>query len=115
MVYDEDLSSLRKLRLLADRYRIKQRHQNEPWPAAQVSTFQKVAQVNRQSFETYSESIDDQSGSASYSNVKKYNCDRAKWLVDQASRLSSNTTNESGWRMRIENTILERLSLQVAW
>ena len=109
MVSDEDL---RELRILADQYRISQKCQSDDWPSAHDSTFQCIQALSQTSFQTYIDSINRQSDNELW---RRQNKARAEWLAEQAGRLARNTANESAWRMRIENAILERFSVEVAW
>lgn len=40
---------------------------------------------------------------------------RAQWLVERASRLMGQDRNEAGWRFALENEVLRRLTVEVAW
>ena len=109
MVGDEEL---RKIKSLATQYRINQKFQGDEWPSSHKPAFECVQQLGQTSFQHYSANIDRESDSEPW---RRQNKARAEWLVEQASRLSQNTANESTWRMRIENAILERFSFEVAW
>lgn len=106
MVNDDDL---RKLKILAGQHRINPKHHADVWPSAHESTFQCIQDLGQTNFQTY---INDQSDNKPW---RRQNKARAEWLVEQAVRLSKNAANESAWRMRIENAILERFSFEVAW
>ena len=109
MVGNEDL---RNLETLAGQYGIYQKLQSDVWPSALQSTFQCIQDLSQKDFQTYSSSI---SGSLSNQPWRRQNKARVEWLVEQAGRLSQNTANENSWRMRIENAVLERFSVEVAW
>lgn len=98
---------LRKLEDLANQYGIHRRLESDVWPSALHSIVQDVENLMQINFQAY-RSIDDQPW-------KEQNESRAKWLVAQAGRLSQNTANEMTWRTRIEEAILERFTLEVAW
>ena len=40
---------------------------------------------------------------------------RVEWLCQRAERLFSQERNEAGWRFGLENHILGRFSVEVAW
>lgn len=109
MVSDEDL---RKLKSLADQYHISQKLQSDSWPPALEPTFQCIKNLSQTTFQAYSDGINGRSENEPW---RRQNKARAEWLVEQAGRLSKNPVNESAWRMRIENAILERFSVEVAW
>jgi hypothetical protein len=109
MVNDEDL---RKIERLAEQYHIRKRLQSDAWPAAHESVFQHIQELGQTTFQAYSDSIDAQSDRRFW---RRQNRARTLSLVQQASHLLRNEANESAWRMGIENTILDRFSVEVAW
>jgi hypothetical protein len=40
---------------------------------------------------------------------------RAQWLVKHAQRLFGQESNEAEWRFGVENEVLRRLTVEVAW
>jgi hypothetical protein len=109
MVNEEALG---KLRILARQYCINQKGQSHNWPWTHSPAFGNVREVGETRFQVYSDSVDVSSNNIPW---RRQNKARAEWLVEQAKRLSENGANESAWRMRIENVILERFSVEVAW
>lgn len=101
---------LRTLEQLAEQQSISQRFQGDAWPADQEAIFQEIRNLGRTRFHVYKDSINSQSVKEPW---KRQNTARAEWLVQQARRLQR--ANESTWRMRIENAIVERFSVEVAW
>ena len=108
MVSDEDLG---KLRQLANEYRISQKSQSDGWPSAHAPTFKLIQDLSKISFQAYRDRIEDHIEEP----WRKQNKARVEWLVEQAHQLSTSTANEFSWRMRIENQILERFSVEIAW
>ena len=104
--------ALRRLKVLGRKYCINQKGQSDDWPLTHSSTFQDVQEVGETQFQGYNDSIN---GSPDDRPWRRQNKARAEWLVKQAERLSENTANENTWRMRVENVILERFSVEVAW
>ena len=104
--------ALRRLKVLGRKYCINQKGQSDDWPLTHSSTFQDVQEVGETQFQGYNDSIN---GSPDDRPWRRQNEARAEWLVKQAERLSENTANENTWRMRVENVILERFSVEVAW
>lgn len=109
MVCNQDLRNLEKL---AGQYGILQKTESDAWPSSLQSTVRHVELLAKIDFQSYSSSC---SSSSRNEPWKRENTARTEWLVMQASRLSQNTANENSWRMRIENAILERFSVEVAW
>ena len=107
MVNDDDL---RKLRALAEKYRIHQRAQTDDVPSAHSLTFKAIFQLGQKTFQAYSDSID-----AHNEQWKRRNKSRAEWLARSAGELSARVVNESTWRLTIEKPILERFSTEIAW
>lgn len=103
---------LAELKLLADQHGIRQKSPLDDWPLAQKPTFQGIQDLGQTSFRAYSNSINGESDSEPW---KRKNKARARWLAQHAGRLSVSCANESTWRMHIENVILERFSVEVAW
>ncbi|KAK3698199.1 hypothetical protein LTR37_017024 [Vermiconidia calcicola] len=107
MVSDEQL---RSWRLLAQKYRIWQKPQNEEWPLAHQANFQCIRNLSQKTFDAYKNSTTVNPASEPW---KPQTLARAEWLVARATRLSN--SSESSWRMHLENDILERFAVEVAW
>jgi hypothetical protein len=102
------------LRKLAKRYRIafKPPLASSDWPLAHKATFESIRKISDLKFDTFSSSIDIRSSEEPWRERVKY---RAEWLAAGAARLFSQQRNEAGWRFGLENHVLQRLSVEVAW
>jgi hypothetical protein len=105
-------AKLQNLRRLAKRYGITFKVASDEWPAAHAKTFNNIKNLGYQKFDTYSESVSIRSQDEPWTEQTKH---RAKWLVDRAAKLFGQQQNESGWRFGLENDILRRFSVEVAW
>jgi hypothetical protein len=102
----------RKLRRLAKRYRITFRLPSDDWPEAHSPTFHNIKKLGSQNFDSYCENISIRSQEEPWTEKTKT---RAEWLAKRASRLFGQERNEAGWRFGLENDILRRFSVEVAW
>jgi hypothetical protein len=104
----------RDLRRLAKRYRITmQSPQNaQLWPAVHQCLFESLRKIGDQKFDNFSASIDIPSNDEPWREQTK---DRADWLAKRAAHLFKQQRNESGWRFGLENDVLRRFSVEVAW
>lgn len=102
----------RKLHALVKDSYIRQKTQSDTWPSAHSSTFSTIHDLSKKTLKDYYNNVEQMTSNAPW---KRENMNRAQWLVKQASELSRNSANESTWRMRIENAILEPFSIEVAW
>jgi hypothetical protein len=100
------------LRRLVKRYKIRFRSPSHPWPAAHSTTFQTIKTLGEQQFNTYSENVNIRSHEEPWTAQTK---NRAEWLANRASRLSTQQRNEAGWRFSLETDVLRRFSVEVAW
>jgi hypothetical protein len=105
-------NGLRKLHALIEDSRIRQKSQSDAWPPAHQWVFSTIHDLSKRTLQDY---YNHAGKTASHEPWKRENKNRAEWLVKQATRLSGNSANESTWRMRIENAILEPFSIEVAW
>jgi hypothetical protein len=103
---------LRKLRGLAKKYRITFRLPSENWPAAHLTTFRNIKKLGDQTFDSYCESVNIRSHEEPWTEQTKH---RAEWLAKRASSLFGQERNEAGWRFGLENDVLRRFSVEVAW
>ena len=106
--------SKRDLRRLAKRYRItfKPPSASSDWPLVHKATFENIRKIGDLKFDTFSASIDIRSSEEPWREEVKR---RAEWLAARAARLFSQQRNESGWRFGLENDVLQRFSVEVAW
>jgi len=106
--------SERDLRRLAKRYRIafKPPLASNDWPLAHKATFESIRKIGDLKFDTFSASIDIRSIEEPWREGVKH---RAEWLAARAARLFSQQRNEAGWRFALENDVLQRFSVEVAW
>jgi hypothetical protein len=104
----------RDLRRLAKRYRIafKPPLASSDWPPVHKATFESILKIGNSKFDTFSASIDIRSSEEPWREKVKY---RAEWLAARAARLFSQQRNEPGWRFGLENDVLQRFSVEVAW
>jgi hypothetical protein len=102
------------LRRLAERYRIKffPPQLSSRWPAAHRQTFQNIRNIGLQPFESFCPAIDIHSGDQPWKGQLKR---RAEWLAENAARLFKQKRNEADWRLHIEATVFQRLTLEIAW
>jgi hypothetical protein len=107
---DED----RDLRRLAKRHRItfKSSSNVEEWPSAHQSNFQSIRRIGSQRFDDFCAHIDIRSMDEPWREQTKH---RAEWLAKRASQLFNQQRNEAGWRFGLENDVLRRFSVEVAW
>jgi len=104
----------RDLRRLAKRYRIafKPPLASSDWPLEHKATFESIQKIGDLKFDTFSASIDIRSSEEPWRERVKH---RAEWLAARAARLFSQQRNEPGWRFGLENDVLQRFSVEVAW
>lgn len=106
---DDRLSTLRRL---AKSYRIGFKLPSDDWPAAHSTTFQNIKKLGDQKFDSYCESVSIRSHGEPWTEQTKH---RAEWLANRASRIFGQQRNEAGWRFGLENDVLRRFSVEVAW
>ena len=103
---------LRKLHALVENNRVRQKPNSDPWPPAHQSVFSVIHDLSKRTLQGYYKNAENDTNHKPWQRENK---NRAEWLVKQATHLSGNSANESTWRMRIENAILEPFSVEVAW
>jgi len=85
---------------------------SEQWPAIHEDTFEAIQKIGIQKFEAFSANIDIRLNDEPWRARTK---SRAEWLAKRASRLFNQQRNEAGWRFGLENDVLRRFSVEVAW
>ena len=103
---------LQSLRRLAKTYHITFRSPSDEWPAAHTGTFKDIKTLGDHKFDSYCESVSIRSAEEPWTQQTKA---RAEWLAMRASRLFGQQRNEAGWRYGLENDVLRRFSVEVAW
>lgn len=106
---DDDL---RKIRRLAKAYRITFRSPSDEWPEAHASRFGDIKSLGDRKFDSYHANVTVHSSEQPWTQQTKQ---RAQWLAARASRLFNQQRNEAGWRFGLENDVLRRFSVEVAW
>jgi hypothetical protein len=104
--------SLQSLRRLAKRFNIRDRREGEDWPETHRTTFQNIESFKKYRYDTYIPGV---SVFADREPWKQQTKARALWLVKRAQRLSAQERNEAGWRFGLENDVLRRFTVEVAW
>jgi len=105
-------NSDRDLRKLAREYGIAFKPSSSDWPLAHQASFNSIQKIGDLKFDTFSASIDIRSSEEPWREKVK---DRAEWLATRAAHLFNQRRNESGWRFGLENDVLRRFSVEVAW
>ena len=102
------------LRRLAKRHRItfKPPLSSDQWPPAHRNNFANIRKIGDQKFESFCANVDIRSSEEPWREQTKH---RAEWLAQRAARLFSQQRNEAGWRFGLENDVLQRFSVEVAW
>lgn len=110
MASDQD----RDLRRLAKRFRIAFHPQISPdqWPSKHKVTFENIPNIGNQAFDSYCASVDIHSDEQPWKQRTKH---RATWLAARTARLLDQDRNEAGWRFALENDVLLRFAVEVAW
>lgn len=102
----------RNLRRLAKKHNIAFRLPSDSPPAAHLNKFKFVRTLGDRKFDNYCEVVGVRSEEEPWTEQTKR---RAEWLTSRASQLSGQQRNESGWRFGLENEVLLRFSVEVAW
>lgn len=102
----------RSLRRLVGNHNIRFRVPSDPWPPEHTKTFQDIKTVGDKKFDNYSESVSVRSISEPWTRQIKV---RAEYLVKRASRIVGQRRTEADWRFTLENAVLRRFSVEVAW
>ena len=106
-------TDLRNLRRLAKSYNITFKlPYDDVWPTAHTTTFRNISKLGDLKFHSYAERVTIRSHDEPWTEQTK--C-RAEWLSDRASKLYCQQRNEAGWRFGLENDILRRFTVEVAW
>jgi hypothetical protein len=102
------------LQTLIKRYRINFEPplSSNEWPLMHKVHFESIRKVGDLKFDTFSASIDIRSSEQPWRESTKR---RAEFLAARAARLSKQGRNEEGWRLGLENVVLRRFSVEVAW
>jgi len=114
MAPDHADSDQERLVKLIEEYRIKSfgpMASNE-WPSAHKDHFENIRNIRDQKFDTFCASIDIRSRDEPWRERTKYH---AEWLAKRACSLYNQQRNEAGWRFGLENDVLRRLNIEVAW
>jgi hypothetical protein len=85
---------------------------SKQWPSAHQNSFQCIRGIGDQKFDNYCANIDIRSNDEPWKAQTKH---RAEWLAKRAAQLFNQQRNEAGWRFGLENDVLRRFSVEVAW
>jgi len=106
---------IRDLRRLIKRFGISFKFLDlSSWPVSHRHTFEDIRRIRNQKFDDYCTESTDGVTSSEYpwrSQTKR----RAEWLAKRTIDVTKQSRNESGWRFALENDILRRFSVEVAW
>ena len=110
MAFDQD----RDLRRLAKRYRVAfQPHiSSDSWPSKHSETFENIRKIGSQAYKSFCANTDIRSNEQPWRGQTKH---RAVWLAERSARLLNQQRNEAGWRFGLENEVLRRFAVEVAW
>ena len=108
----EDLGQ--EFRRLIKKHRIFYKpYKNEvPFPAEHKETFEDIVELGRYKFDKYSANIDIRLKNEPW---RKQTKSRVRWLSKRAEELKGQRRNESGWRLCLEDHVLHRFFIEVAW
>ena len=82
------------------------------WPSPHRDTFENIKELGEFCYENFCASIDIRSREQPW---RKHTKRRAKWIAKRTNQLWHQHRNEAGWRYWIENEVLSRFSVEVAW
>ena len=105
----------RDLRRLAKLYRIAFKPQissSDQWPSKHRTTFENIRKIGSQPYDSYCANVDIRSNEEPWKAQTKH---RALWLAERSARLLNQQRNEAGWRFGLENDVLHRFAVEVAW
>jgi hypothetical protein len=105
-------NNLKNLRRLAKKYNIRFRLPCEPLPDCHADTFKNIEELGSYRFEIYAENASIRSAEEPWARQTK---SRAEWLAHRAATLFKQNRNEAGWRFGLENDVLRRFAVEVAW
>lgn len=88
-------------------------HRDGPFPVHLSHTFEQVKEFRRFEYLTYTT---DASWESPHHLIwrKETKC-RAKRIADTAAMLQKETVNEMEWRLRVEELVLFRFSVEIEW
>lgn len=103
-----------EFRRLIKKHRIffKSYNSDTPFPAEHQETFEDIIGLGRYGFDTYSATIDIRLKNEPW---RKQTKSRVRWLSKRAHELKAQQRNESGWRLCLEDHVLHRFFIEVAW
>jgi hypothetical protein len=87
-------------------------HSFKERPSKRGDHFDSIRQYCNYTFERYSESTDIHSINEPWKQATK---SRAKFIANRAYHLSKQNRNEEDWRMNLENDVLHRFNVEIAW
>ena len=84
------------------------------WPSAHNSKLKAIKAIGEIKYENYA--IPDHDNSKPDDKPwRKVTKSRATWLAEEAEKLSQQSRNEAGWRLRLEDCVIKRLLYGVSW
>ena len=107
--------SIRDLRRLVKRFGITFRSLNlNSWPDSHRHTFEDIRRIRDQKFDDY---CTESTGGVASSDYpwRDHTKRRAEWLAKRTADVIKQRRNEAGWRFALENDILRRFYVEVAW
>jgi hypothetical protein len=104
----------RNFRRLMKKYRVvfKSPSASDQWPFEHFNRFDSIRKIRFQRLETFCPPIDILSEEKPWKEKTRI---QARWLAKRASHLFNQQRNEAGWRLGLENDVLRRLTVEVAW
>ena len=106
-----EVSDDRDDRRLLKRYRIVFKPPTDQWPPKYGKTFQEIRKIRDQRFDNFGTDNTMSSEQPWRTQIKS----RAQWLAGRSARLLKQDRNEEGWRLALENDVLHRFRVEVAW
>ncbi|KAJ6020764.1 hypothetical protein N7540_006268 [Penicillium herquei] len=103
---------LKNLRRLTKRYHIRFSLPSDPWPECHADNYNNIVELGSYQFDTYAQNANIRSAEEPWTRQTK---SRAEWLARRAGSLFQQDRNEAGWRFAIENDVMRRFSVEVAW
>lgn len=87
--------------------------QSTKWPETHTSHFSKIQEAGLCTYDAFVKKItNDRAGDKPWNNATRAHADRLYSLAETCYR---ERRNEAGWRMGVENEILHRFTIEVAW
>lgn len=84
----------------------------DQWPSKHRKTFENIRKIGSRPYDTYCANFDIRSNEEPWKQQTKQ---RATWLAERTARLLTQQRNEAGWRFGLENDVLRRFTIEVAW